>query len=129
MSASRSLTARVAALAVIALAGAGAAYAASSQPSGTSGTYAPAVGFNHAVGATHAVGYFTPVAGDCALTLVVAEVLDDDSSMAPTPTRLEVTLPAGRNAAVKASDGNVLTFTCAADGKSIAVDRSAAGAI
>ncbi|ODN69494.1 hypothetical protein [Methylobrevis pamukkalensis] len=92
-------------------------------------TYDAATGFDHRVGAHQAIGYFTPTANACALTVLLAPAQDGDVTVHADSARIEFAVPAGEKAAVKAADGSSLAFACADDVGSLSVSQLAPGAI
>jgi hypothetical protein len=82
---------------------------AASEPSKT---FKPLHGISLHVGSKHAVGYFSPEAGVCELTLVVGEEPVGDAILVTTPARFRASVKAGQHVRFDTGEGKELAFYC-----------------
>ncbi len=75
-------------------------------------TFAAKQAISYSFGSKRAVGYFAPQAGACALTVFLAEA--NDGHVAPSATKLTVTVKPGDSTQLASVEGQGLEVTCGA---------------
>jgi hypothetical protein len=124
LSISRLLAATLPAGFVVAAFGIGIA-AAGIEPADTV-TYKPAQAMNYVLGSKRAVGYFMGQAGECRLTLMIAEATDPDVATPPSAARLRLAMLPGQSANFGSAEGGEVTLTCGARAETLEVRRASA---
>jgi hypothetical protein len=66
------------------------------------------------LGSTRATGYFQTVAGQCLLSLIIAEVVDPDRAAPESAARLRFAMQPGQAAVVGSEEGPEMLLTCGA---------------
>lgn len=115
-------TRAAATLAVLGLcfAAAGASSATVTQ-SGNVATYQANHALTYVLGSKRAIGYFTPVSGECRVTLMIAEAVDPDVASTVTAARVTMTIRPGQSAAVSSVEAESITLTCGTDAQTMQV--------
>lgn len=84
---------------------------------------------SYVVGSKRAIGYFQNVAGQCALTLMVAEAVDPDvqpdMGQVPTAARMRLAMTPGQTFILGSAEGESIVATCGARGETLEVKRNA----
>ncbi len=75
-------------------------------------TFKPLAGISFDVGSKRMVGYFEADAGECALTLMVADAMIGDDVPKYSPVRLNQTIAPGETATVDTPEGKSLQVVC-----------------
>jgi hypothetical protein len=75
-------------------------------------TFKPLAGFSLDVGSKRVVGYYQADAGECALTLMIADAMIGDDVPAFAPVRLYQSVAPGDTATVDAPEGKSLQVIC-----------------
>ena len=86
--------------------------AASADEQSGARTFGPLAGVSLSVGAKRVVGYFDAVAGECTLTLMVADGMAGDDVPNYAPIRVVQTIAPGKSAMVETPEGKSLEFVC-----------------
>ena len=112
----------------VAIAGAGALLLSVQTASsfGPTEVYRAAQAIDYVLGSTRAIGYFQTVAGQCQLTLMIADVVDLDRAEPASPARLRFDLQPGQVAVVGSEEGPEMLLTCAAKAATLQVTRAQA---
>src|SRR5215510_13031073 len=100
----------------IAIAGAGALLLSVQTASsfGPTEIYRATEAIDYVLGSTRATGYFQTVAGQCQLTLMIAEVVDLDRAGPESAARLRFAMQPGQEAAVGSEKGPEMLLNCGA---------------
>ena len=80
-------------------------------------SFKPIEGFNHVIGATRYVGYFTQRDGGCAVTVITAGA--EDTALVVPPKRMELVIPAADRTEIEAEGGRALAIGCTVDADQI----------
>jgi hypothetical protein len=110
----------------IAIAGVG-ALLLSVQPASSFGpteVYQATEAIDYVVGSTRAIGYFQIVAGQCQLTLTIAEVVDLDRAAPRSAAQLRFAMQPGQVVVVGSEEGAEMLLTCGAKGAILQVTRA-----
>jgi hypothetical protein len=112
----------------IAIAGAGALLLSIQTASafGPTEVYRAAEAIDYVLGSTRALGYFQTVAGQCLLTLMIAEVVDLDRAASESAARLRFAMQPGQEAVVGSEEGPEMLLTCGAKAATLQVTRAEA---
>src|SRR5262245_4346535 len=112
----------------IAIAGAGALLLSVQTASsfGPTEVYQATEAIDYVLGSTRAVGYFQTVAGQCLLTLMIAEVVDPDRAAPESAARLRFATQPGQEAAVGSEKGTEMLLTGGAKAATLQVTRAEA---
>lgn len=86
-------------------------------------TFKPIEGMIYELGSKRAIGYFVNNAGNCRVTLMIAETVDPDMATPPSAARIRVGLAPGQSVALGSAEGESLTATCGAGGETIEINR------
>jgi hypothetical protein len=78
---------------------------------------------SYVVGSKKAIGYFQSAAGQCQLTLMVAEAIDPDVGHAPSAARLSVAMAPGQSVSLASVEGEAIVATCGIGGETLEVAR------
>jgi hypothetical protein len=105
---------------ILAAIGAGVASARMAGPEVFRATQA----MSYVVGSKRAIGYFQSVAGQCQLTLMVAEATDPDAGQAPSAARLSFGMAPGQSVSLGSVEGESIVATCGAGGETLEVRRN-----
>jgi hypothetical protein len=105
---------------IIAAIGAGAASARMSGPE----VFRSKQAMSYTVGSKKAIGYFQSVAGQCQLTLMIAEATDPDVAHAPSAARLSLGMVPGQSVSLGSAEGESIVATCGNGGETIEVKRN-----
>ena len=81
---------------------------------------------DYVLGSTRALGYFQTVAGQCLLTLTIAEVVDLDRGALVSAARLRFAMQPGQEAVVGSEKGPEMLLTCGAKAATLQVTRAEA---
>lgn len=73
------------------------------------------------IGPTHVVAYYLPDAGQCAVTAVVEEIIDDEPSS--SPARLRFSLAPGARAFIDNAGGRSVALECAAGAEALTIEH------
>ncbi len=106
---------------IVALAAAGVGAANAAEADGMR-SYASRQAITHNFGSKHAVGYFAPQNGACALTMFLVEVEDGYAS---SPTRIAIMVKAGESALLSSAEGQSLEVKCRQDAAAVEVRPTA----
>ena len=79
---------------------------------------------SYVVGSKRAIGYFQSVAGQCQLTLMIAEATDPDAGQAPSAARLSFGMAPGQSVALGSAEGESIVATCGTGGETLEVRRN-----
>jgi hypothetical protein len=112
----------------IAIAGAGALLLSVQTASsfGPTQVYRATEAIDYVLGSTRALGYFQSVAGQCLLTLMIAEVVDLDRAAPESAARLRFATQPGQEAVVGSEEGPEMLLTCGAKAATLQVTRAEA---
>ena len=112
----------------IAIAGAGALLLSVQTASSFAPTevYRETQAIDYVLGSTRATGYFQTVAGQCLLTLTIAEVVDLDRGALESAARLRFAMQPGQAAVVGSEEGPEMLLTCGAKAATLQVTRAQA---
>jgi hypothetical protein len=118
----------IATLRHIAIAGAGALLLSVQTASsfGPTEVYRETQAIGYVLGSTRAIGYFQTVAGQCLLTLTIAEVVDLDRGALESAARLRFAMQPGQEAVVGSEKGPEMLLTCGAKAATLQVTRAEA---
>ena len=118
----------IATLRHIAIAGAGALLLSVQTASafGPTAVYRATEAIDYVLGSTRAIGYFQTVAGQCQLTLMIAEVVDQDRAAPESAARLRFAMQPGQVAVVGSEQGSEILLTCSAKAATLQVTRAEA---
>jgi hypothetical protein len=81
---------------------------------------------DYVLGSTRALGYFQTVAGQCLLTLMIAEVVDLERAAPESAARLRFAMQPGQEAVVGSEEGPEMLLTCGAKAATLQVTRAQA---
>lgn len=73
------------------------------------------------VGVKRAIGYYVANAGNCDLTVLLADVVNDGFEQVPSASRVSVKVHGGTSAQVDTIEGAGMSFTCAAGANDMTV--------
>lgn len=93
---------------------------------GPTEVYRETEAINYVLGSTRAIGYFRTVAGQCLLTLLIAEVVDLDQAAPASAARLRFAMQPGQVAAVGSEEGPEMLLTCGDKAATLQVTRAEA---
>jgi hypothetical protein len=112
----------------VAIAGAGALLLSVQTASsfGPTEVYRATEAIDYVLGSTRAIGYFQTVAGQCELTLMIAEVVDLDRAAPGSAARLRFAMQPGQVAVVGSEKGQEVLLTCGAKAATLQVTRAEA---
>jgi hypothetical protein len=110
----------------VAIAGAGALLLSVQTASsfGPTEVYRATEAIDYVLGSTRAIGYFQTVAGQCELTLMIAEVVDLDRAAPGSAARLRFAMQPGQVAVVGSEKGQEMSLTCGAKAATLQVTRA-----
>ena len=80
---------------------------------------------SYVIGSKRTVGYFQSVAGQCQLTLMIAEAVDPDIAHAPSAARISFGMAPGQSMSLGSAEGESIVATCGAGGETLEIKRSA----
>lgn len=86
------------------------------------GVYKPDQGIIESFGSKHAVGYFAPKDGACAMTLFLAETAPEGESV-PSAARVKLTVKPGDRAELGAVEGQSIELVCGTNAATVEVHR------
>jgi len=89
-------------------------------------TVKPIYAISYVIGSKRAVGYFHPIDGKCAMTLMIAEATDPNVALAPSAARLSLSMEPGQSARLGAEEGESMVLTCGAGAATMLVERVSA---
>jgi hypothetical protein len=78
------------------------------------------------LGSTRAIGYFQTVAGQCQLTLMIADVVDLDRPAPGSAARLHFDMRPGQVAVVGSEESPEMLLTCGTKAATLQVTRAEA---
>jgi hypothetical protein len=115
---------------VVAIAGVTTVTLFASAPAAISGSpspqtraeYKPVQSISYEFGSKSMSGYYVREDRACLVMLMIAEKNDPEMSMAPSPTRVRLTLNPGQIAGLDSEEGRSLNVTCGADAATLIVD-------
>jgi hypothetical protein len=112
----------------IAIAGAGALLLSvqTAWSFGPTEVYRATEAIDYVLGSTRAIGHFQTVAGQCLLTLMIAEVVDPDRAAPESATRLRFAMQPGQAAVVGSEEGPEMLLTCGAKAATLQITRAEA---
>jgi hypothetical protein len=112
----------------IAIAGAGALLLSvqTAWSFGPTEVYRATEAIDYVLGSTRAIGHFQTVAGQCLLTLMIAEVVDPDRAAPESATRLRFAMQPGQVAVVGSEDGPEMLLTWGAKAATLQITRAEA---
>jgi hypothetical protein len=116
----------IATLRHIAIAGA-AALLLSVHPASSFGpteVYRATQAIDYVLGSTRAIGYFQTVAGQCLLTLTIADVVDLDRAEPASAARLRFAMQPGQVTVVGSEEGAEMLLTCGAQAATLQITRA-----
>ena len=93
---------------------------------GPTEVYRATEAIDYVLGSTRAIGYFQTVAGQCELTLMIAEAVDPDRAEPGSAARLRFTLQPGQVAAMDSEEGPEIVLTCGTKATTLQVTRDEA---
>jgi hypothetical protein len=93
---------------------------------GLTEVYRATEAMDYVLGSTRAIGYFQTVAGQCQLTLMIADVVDLDRSAPGSAARLHFDLQPAQVAVVGSEEGPEMLLTCGAKAATLQVTRAEA---
>ena len=110
----------------IAIAGAGALLLSIQTASafGPTEVYRAAEAIDYVLGSTRALGHFQTVAGQCLLTLTIAEAVDPEQAAPESAARLRIAMQPGQAAVVGSEGGPEMLLTCGAKAATLQVTRA-----
>lgn len=73
------------------------------------------------VGVKRAIGYYLANSGNCDLTVLLADGVNEGHGSAPSASRVSVKVSGGTSAQVDTIDGSAMSFTCAAGANDMTV--------
>jgi hypothetical protein len=85
-------------------------------------SFAAKQAISYSFGSKRAVGYFAAQDGACALTVFLAET--DDGHVAPSATKLTVTVKPGDSTQLASVEGQGIEVTCGAEAASVEVRQT-----
>jgi hypothetical protein len=104
------------------LASAPAAISGSPSSSQSHAEYKPVQSISYEFGSKSMSGYYVQEDSACLVMLMIAEKADPEMSLAPSPTRVRLTLNPGQIAGLDSEEGRSLNVTCGADAATLIVD-------
>jgi hypothetical protein len=93
---------------------------------GPTEVYRATEAIDYVLGSTRAIGYFQTVAGQCELTLMIAEAVDPDRAAPGSAARLRFALQPGQVAAIGSEEGAEIVLVCGAKAATLQVTRDEA---
>jgi hypothetical protein len=78
---------------------------------------------SYVIGSKRAIGYFQSVAGQCQLTLMIAEAVDPDVAQSPSAARMSLGMVPGQSVALGSAEGESMVATCGAGGETLEIKR------
>ena len=90
---------------------------------GPTEVYRATEAIDYVLGSTRAIGYFQTVAGQCQLTLMIAEAVDLDWAAPGSAARLRFAMQPGQVAAVASEEGPEMLLVCGAKAATLQVTR------
>lgn len=85
-------------------------------------SFKPLQGVSLHMGAKHAVGYFVADSGNCQLTLVVGDEIQDGALPETGSARFRAAVGAGKTARIDTGNGSELEFRCAPGATAMTVE-------
>ena len=85
-------------------------------------TIRPLQGASFDIGTTRAVSYFLSDDEECKLTLMLAELVNDDEANGLAATRMTVAVEVGKAARLDTAEGKSLEFKCQPGGQEMSID-------
>ena len=89
-------------------------------------TMKPLQGVSFDIGTKRAVSYFLSDDEECKLTLMLAELVNDDEANGLAATRMTVAVEVGKAARLDTAEGKSLEFKCQPGGQEMSIDVSSA---
>jgi hypothetical protein len=86
-------------------------------------TMKPLAALSFDIGTKHAVSYFLSEAGQCKLTVVIANAMQGDVVPTDVPVRFDVAVDAGKDARLDTAEGKRLQFACAPGSQAMIVNE------
>jgi hypothetical protein len=80
---------------------------------------------SYVIGSKRAIGYFQSVAGQCQLTLMIAEAVDPEVAQAPSAARISFGMAPGQSMSLGSVEGETIVATCGAGGETLEIKRNA----
>jgi len=93
---------------------------------GPTEVYRATEAIDYVLGSTRAIGYFQTVAGQCQLTLMIAEEVDLDRAAPGSAARLRFAMQPGQVAAVASEEGPEMLLVCGDKAATLQVTREEA---
>ena len=87
-------------------------------------TMKPLQGVSFDIGTKRAMSYFLNKDDACKLTLMLADVIDDDEVNGLTATRMTVAVESGKTAYLDTAEGKSLEFKCQAGAQLMSIEAS-----
>ena len=106
---------------ILAIAFAG-AFTGVSAMAGYGMTMKPLHGVSFDIGTKRAVSYFLSDDEECKLTLMLAELVNDDEANGLAATRMTVAVEVGKAARLDTAEGKSLEFKCQPGGQEMSID-------
>jgi hypothetical protein len=85
-------------------------------------TIRPLQGASFDIGTKRAVSYFLSDDEECKLTLMLAELVNDDEANGLAATRMTVAVEVGKAARLDTAEGKSLEFKCQPGGQEMSID-------
>jgi hypothetical protein len=86
-------------------------------------TMKPLAAVSFDIGTKHAVSYFLSEAGQCKLTVVIANAMLGDAVPTDAPVRFDVAVDGGKDARLDTAEGKRLQFACAPGSQAMIVNE------
>lgn len=86
-------------------------------------TFRPIQAISYVFGSKRMAGYFQSADGKCQVTLMIAEAVDPDVAIAPSPARISLTLTAGQATSLDSAEHASIALTCGAGAQTVQVSR------
>ena len=86
-------------------------------------TMKPLAAVSFDIGTKHAVSYFLSEAGQCKLTVIIANAIQGDAVPNDAPVRFDVAVDGGEDARLDTAEGKWPQFACGPDSRAMIVNE------